>query len=90
MACTLATKEQVEQLILNIFAAGTGRTDLTPETELSEFGWGSATQFTYYNSILASVHARGCKLHFGPGALVDCETIGDIIDLVWNDVAEQL
>ena len=89
MGCTLDAKFQVERLVIRIFEAGTGRDDLKPETELDQFGWGSATQFTYYNSILASVHARGCILRFGPSVLGDCETIADVIGKIWKDVSGQ-
>ena len=87
MPCTLKDPEELQGIIILIFSAGSGRRDIVRSTPLSDFGWSDGAYFGYWTAIRATVNARGCDLHFGPAQFASLGTVGEVVDLVWEDVS---
>lgn len=89
MPCTIGSREEVAALVIAVIVANTGEHDVDENTDpAADYGWDDATYDQYYTLMLLTFQRRGCTIHFGPGVFRGT-TVGEMIDLIWNDLRQQ-
>lgn len=89
MACSVTSRDEVAALVIAVIRANTGEHDVDEDTDpAAEFGWDDATYDEYYTLMVLTFQRRGCTIHFGPGVFRGT-TVGEMIDLIWNDLRQQ-
>lgn len=89
MACSLISEEKVTELVVAVIEKVTGEKGVTDQTALGVPGIGLDTlgKRGLYPHIALAVDKAGCILDdIGPSEFVKAKTVGDIRDLVWDDL----
>lgn len=89
MACELTSRDMVSELVIKVLKDLLDDKNINEETKLGTGGLGldSTAKRGLFPHVGVAVHKKGCVLDDAePSDFADSKTVGDLVDLVWDDI----